>query len=226
MFPVAESLALFERGADPVFHFIKEGGAEGVTKESIVEVADITPEAIVTVTTFRNEAMDVGVPFQISAKGMKDHDKTGSKIQGFILFEKHAGNNTVDSVEEAVEQCPVIKEEPAEVFVNGKDTMPVDNVYQLEGHGGGTLHGVEVSAGRAEAAVAPEGDKFQFTAFGAAEHCPAKGGIATVDHFIDIFHHSFSWVESIYNFFIMVCKNSLKDIHKTIMKENSTKRNP
>src|SRR5699024_11265927 len=59
MFPVAESLALFERGADPVFHFIKEGGAEGVTKESIVEVADITPEAIVTVTTFRNEAMDV-----------------------------------------------------------------------------------------------------------------------------------------------------------------------
>lgn len=63
MFPVAESLALFERGADPVFHFIKEGGAEGVTKESIVEVADITPEAIVTVTTFRNEAMDVGVPF-------------------------------------------------------------------------------------------------------------------------------------------------------------------
>ena len=54
-----------------MFHFIKEGGAEGVTKESIVEVADITPEAIVTVTTFRNEAMDVGVPFQISAKGMK-----------------------------------------------------------------------------------------------------------------------------------------------------------
>ena len=157
---------------------------------------------------------------------MKDHDKTRSKIQGLILFEKHAGNNTVDSVEEAVEQCPVIKEEPAEVFVNGKDTMPVDNVYQLEGHGGGTLHGVEVSAGRAEAAVAPEGDKFQFAAFGAAEHCPAKGGIATVDHFIDIFHLSFSGMESIYNFFIMVCKNSLKDIHKTIMQENGTKRTP
>ena len=59
MFPVAESLALFERGADPD----SKRGAEGVTKESIVEVADITPEAIVTVTTFRNEAMDVGVPF-------------------------------------------------------------------------------------------------------------------------------------------------------------------
>lgn len=52
MFPIAESLDLFERGTDPVFHFIKEGGAEGVTKESIVKVVDITPEAIVTVTTF------------------------------------------------------------------------------------------------------------------------------------------------------------------------------
>ena len=63
MFPVAAGLDFFERGTDSVFHFIKEGGAEGVTKESIVEVADITPEAIVTVTTFRNEAVDVGIPF-------------------------------------------------------------------------------------------------------------------------------------------------------------------
>ena len=63
MFPVAAGLDCFERGADPVFHFIKESGAEGVTKESIVKVIDIAPEAIVTVTTFRNEAVDVGIPF-------------------------------------------------------------------------------------------------------------------------------------------------------------------
>ena len=110
---------------------------------------------------------------------MKDHDKTRSKIQGLILFEKHVGNNAVDSVEEAVEQRPVVKEEPEEVFVNGKDTMSVDNVYQLEGHGGGTLHGIKIPAGRAEAAVASKRDKFQFAAFGAAKHSPAKGGIAT-----------------------------------------------
>lgn len=63
MFPVAEGLDCFERGADPVFHFIKESGAEGVTKESIVKVMDITPEAIITVSPFRNEAVDVRVPF-------------------------------------------------------------------------------------------------------------------------------------------------------------------
>ena len=63
MFPVAAGLDCFERGADPVFHFIKESGAEGVTKESIVNVMDITPEAIITVSPFRNEAVDVGIPF-------------------------------------------------------------------------------------------------------------------------------------------------------------------
>ena len=92
---------------------------------------------------------------------MKDHDKTRSKIQGLILFEKHAGNNAVDSVEKAVEQRPVVKEEAAEVFVNGKNTMPVDNVYQLEGHGGGTPHGIKIPAGRAEAAVATKRDKLR-----------------------------------------------------------------
>ncbi len=131
----------------------------------------------------------MGVPFQISAKGMKDHDKTWSKIHGLILIEKHTGNDTVDSVEEAVEQCPVIKEELAEILINGKDTMPVGNIYQLERHGGGTLHGIEVSAGRTEAAVASERDKFQLTTLGASEHCPAKGGIATVDHFIHVFNN-------------------------------------
>lgn len=47
-----------------------------------------------------------------------------------------------------------------------------------------------------------------------------------MDHFIDIVYLSFSGMESIYNFFIMVSENSLKDIHKTIMQENGTKRNP
>ena len=52
MFPVAAGLDFFERGTDSVFHFIKEGGAEGITKESKVKVIDITPEAIITVTAF------------------------------------------------------------------------------------------------------------------------------------------------------------------------------
>lgn len=159
MFPVAASLDFFERGTDSVFHFIKEGGAEGITKESKVKVIDITPEAIITVTAFWNEAMDVGVPFQISAKGRKNHDKTRCEIHGLILFKKHTGNNAVNSVKKAVKERAVMQEKIPELFIDGEDTVAVLNIYQFKGHRGSALHGVEIPAGRAETAMAAEGDK-------------------------------------------------------------------
>ncbi len=55
---------------------------------------------------------------------------------------------------------------------------------------------------------------------------PAESGIATVNHLIDIFHLRISGMKSIFNFFIIVGKNLLKYIHKTIMKENGRKRKP
>ncbi len=112
-------------------------------------------------------------------------------------------------MEEAVKQCPVIQEKLPEVFVNGKNTVPVGNVDQFERHGGSALHGVEVTAGRAETAVAAERDEFQLAAVRAAVHCPAKGGVATVDHLINVFHLSISGMKGIFNFFVMVPKNSL-----------------
>ena len=33
---------------------------------------------------------------------MEDHDKAGSEMYGFVPFEKHAGNDTVNGMEEAV----------------------------------------------------------------------------------------------------------------------------
>ena len=61
---------------------------------------------------------------------MKDHDKTRSKIQGLILFEKHAGNNAVDSVEKAVEQRPVVKEEAA--VATKRDKFPFAAFWSVE----------------------------------------------------------------------------------------------
>ena len=39
-----------------------------------------------------------------------------------------------------------------------------------------------------------------------------------MDHLIYIFYFSIPGMESIFYFFIMVCKNFLQDIHKTIMR--------
>lgn len=140
--PVTAGLDLFERGADLGFHIIEQSGAERVTQESVIKMIDIAPEAIITVATFRDETMDVRIPFEIPAEGMEDHDKTGSKIHGFVLLEKHAGNNAVYGMEKAVKEGTVIEKKVTELFINGKDTMTVCNIDELKGHRGSTLHGV------------------------------------------------------------------------------------
>ena len=63
-------------------------------------------------------------------------------------------------MKETVKQCSVIKEKLSQIFVNGKNTMAVGDIDQFKGHGGSALHGVEIPAGRAEAAVAAERNKF------------------------------------------------------------------
>ena len=63
MFPVAAGFDFFKRGSDFSLHFIEQGSAESVTKERIVKIIDVTPESIVTVAAFRNEAVDMRVPF-------------------------------------------------------------------------------------------------------------------------------------------------------------------
>ena len=76
-------------------------------------------------------------------------------------------------------------------------------------HTGSEFHGIFVATGRAETAVASEGDKFKLAAMGAAIHGTAKRWITTVDHLIDIFHLSRSGMEGIFDFFIVVSKDSL-----------------
>ena len=49
----------------------------------------MTPETIIAVTTFREETVDVRIPFEIPAEGMEDHDIAGSVIFGMIEIKKH-----------------------------------------------------------------------------------------------------------------------------------------
>lgn len=160
VFPVTTGLYLFERGTDFGFHFTQQCSAESIAEVGIVEVIDIAPETIIAVTTFRNKAVYVRVPLQISAKGVEYHDETGSKVHGLILFKKHTGDNAVYGMEETVKERTVIQEKLPELFINGKNTMTVGDIDQLKGHGRSALHGVEIPTGRAEAAVAAERNKF------------------------------------------------------------------
>ena len=77
-------------------------------------------------------------------------------------------------MEEAVKQGAVIEKEITEIFINGEDTMAVLNMNQFEGHTGSAVHGVFVTAGRAETAVATERNKLKLTAVRTAIHGTAK----------------------------------------------------
>lgn len=88
MFPVTFGFYLFKGRTDFFFHFIEECGTEGIAEKGIIKVMDITPKSVIRVATFRNEAMDVWIPFQIPAKGVENHNKTGSEVHGLILHEK------------------------------------------------------------------------------------------------------------------------------------------
>ena len=61
--PVTAWLNPFERRADFGVHFIEQGSAESIAEIGIVEVSGIAPETIIAVTTLRNKAVYMGVPF-------------------------------------------------------------------------------------------------------------------------------------------------------------------
>ena len=71
------------------FHFIEESCAESIAEIVVVKVFYMTPEAVITVTAFGKETVDVGIPFEIPAKSMEDHDVAGSKIFGMVQVKKH-----------------------------------------------------------------------------------------------------------------------------------------
>ena len=180
MFAVTSCFYFFKRRPDPDFQFIEESGAESTAEIVIVKVPDMTPGAVITVTAFGEEAVDMGIPFEIPAKSVEDHDISGSEIFGLIELEKHTGDDTGDRMEETVQERAVLEEKGTEIFINGKDAMAMADIDELKKHRGGTFHGVFISAGRTETAATTERDKFQLAAVGTAVHGTAKGRIAAV----------------------------------------------
>ena len=97
-------------------------------------------------------------------------------------------------MEEAVKEGTVTQKKLPELLINREDAMAVDDIYELKGHRSSALHGVEITTGRAEAAVTAERDKFQLAAVGTAVHGTAENGITTVDHFIYVVNNRLTWM--------------------------------
>ena len=112
-------------------------------------------------------------------------------------------------MKKARKQRSVLKEKITEIFINGEDTVSVLDVNQFKRHGGRAIHRILVTASRTETAVAAKRNELKFSAVWTAIHSATKRRITTVDHFFDIFHLRRSGMKSIFNFFIVVSKDSL-----------------
>ena len=77
-------------------------------------------------------------------------------------------------MEETVQERSVLKEEAAEIFINGKNAMAVLDTNEFERHTGGAFHSIFISAGRTKAAVTAKWNKLEVTAVGAGVHGAAK----------------------------------------------------
>lgn len=103
------------------FQFIQKSGLKGFTEISIVEMFDNSPEAVIRKAAFRKKTMDMGVPFQRSAEGMKDADETGNEVSVFIQFMEKSEDDAAYSLKKTVQQGTVIQKERPQVFINGKN---------------------------------------------------------------------------------------------------------
>ena len=223
---VDSGLRFFERSPDAFFELIEECGLESLAQIGIVKVSDVSPETIIREAALGKEAVDMWIPFQGSAEGMEDTDETWDKIFAFIQFMEHPEDDTADSLEKTVKEGAVVQEERAQVFVDGKNEVPMGTVNEFEEHFGGAVNAVFIAAGWTELGMAAERDKFKSAAMGAPIHGAAVRRVPAVDHFFDVFHDNGTGMKDIFDFFVMFFKNLLKDVHKSIMQEMGEERNP
>ena len=83
----------------------------------------------------------------------------------FPKFFKHTGNNAVDGMKKTIKKGMIFKKIFSEMFINGKDAMPMTAIKQLESHIGGTFHGVFIATCRTEPAMTSKRNKFGGSTF-------------------------------------------------------------
>lgn len=132
--------------------------------------------------------------------------KSGQSKQMIMVLENI---KTFITKKETVKERAILQEKITEGRINGKNAMTVSDINELKGHRGSAIHGIFITAGRAETAVTTERNKLEISAVDTAIHGTTIRRITTVDHLIDIFHLSRSGMKSIFDFFIMICKDLL-----------------
>ena len=88
-------------------HPVKKGFTKSITEEAEIKVFHNTPDRVIACPTFRDEGMDMRIPFEVPAKCMEDADETRSEVFRFVNFVEHPEDDIPDRMEKTVEKSPV-----------------------------------------------------------------------------------------------------------------------
>ena len=128
-------------------------------------------------------------------------------------------------MKKTVKKSAIKEKEVTKVLINGKDTMPVLATDKFKRHVGGTLHRVFGTTGRTKAAAASKRNEFGFATIRTFVFGTAESGGAAVNHLVDVFNFDRTRMKCIYDFFIMIGKDLLQNIHTIIMQQMIKKEN-
>lgn len=91
-----------------------------------------TPSPGAANAAFGNETVDMWIPFEVTAKGMQDTDKAGSKTFRFVGGLEHSEDNTAYGRKKTIQKLPVLQKERTELFGDGEDAVPVGASMSLK----------------------------------------------------------------------------------------------
>ena len=112
-------------------------------------------------------------------------------------------------MKETVKERAILQEKITEGRINGKNAMTVSDINELKGHRGSAIHGIFITAGRAETAVTTERNKLEISAVDTAIHGTTIRRITTMNHLVDIFNDSRTRMEFVNDVFIIIGKDRL-----------------
>jgi hypothetical protein len=129
--------------------------------------------------------MDMGIPLEVTAEGMKGTDDAWS--EGFLMIERvhPVGNNLSRGFEENIKKPAITAKNLTELRWNRKDNVPVATVNQLCSDGIGAVGLISGAAGIAEARLAAERDKMEMITMMAVIEAIALFKVTAVKHFLD-----------------------------------------
>ena len=112
-------------------------------------------------------------------------------------------------MKKTVQERTIVEKINPEFFRDSKNTMPVNAGNKLTRHMKRAELIVFITARRTKTAFATKRNEFKITTIGTSEHGTTVGGIATMNHLINIFDDSVPGMEFINHLFIIISKNGL-----------------